>query len=74
MCRLEKSPYYPQRDMVLSNLNTIVEGINISITPEDVLYVPNMVHNLFSSSRARRKGLKTVIDDFEEDPSLVKFS
>lgn len=45
----------------LVEFNTVLKGRNIFISLEDVLYMPNTVHNLISSSRASRKGFKTVI-------------
>ena len=50
-------------------LTSVVNGVTFNLELHDVLYCPEMMYNLISSSETRKKGLRTEIDNHEDDPS-----
>lgn len=45
------------------SLSSMVDGVELKLELHDVLYCPQMMYNLISSSATRKKGLRTEIDD-----------
>lgn len=71
-----------RREMVVGNTATVsaeggrtvkiqslVSSVSCFIELQDVFYSPGMILNLISCSEARRIGIKTIIDDCNDDAS-----
>lgn len=50
------------------NIKTAVHGVLNNVVLHDVLYAPDIVHNLISVSKVRRKNFRVIVDNDEKDP------